>query len=166
MITIKQAAVIFGVSPRRISQMIEEGTLERPKAGHVSCESLARVLVKEREAMTEDEADFEKDKARKMRADAEMAELLTAKEGGKLVELKKIERRWTGALVGLRARCMAMPARIGPMVVVAADAAAASKLIETEMRIAFDSIADDGPEDEVEEVTELEKTGEAECEEE
>ena len=148
MITTKQAAEVFGVSQRRITQLIEEGTLARPKPGHVSCESLARMLAAEREAKTDDEGDYEADKARKMKADADLAELLTAKEGKKLVELAKIERRWCNAFSSLRGKCMAIPPRLGPMVVIAKSAGAASKMLDDELRNAFDAIADAGPPDE------------------
>jgi hypothetical protein len=145
LITTKQAAQIFGVTVRRIDQHVKDGALVRPKPGFVSCESLAALLKKERDEKTEDVADYEADKARKMKADADLAELLTAKEGRKLVEIAKIERRWANALSGLRGKCMAMPARIGPMVVIAKSAGDATKLIESELRDAFDSIADAGP---------------------
>lgn len=164
MITTRQAAQIFGVSLRRIEQLQKEGVLDRPKPAHVSCEKLAAMLAKEREAMTEDEADYEADKARKMKADADLAELVAAKEGGKLVEIKKIERRWANALSGLRGKCMAMPARIGPMVVIAKSAGDATKILERELRDAFDSIADAGPQEEEADELELKVEGEAEGE--
>ena len=147
MITTKQAAVIFGVSLRRIEQLQKEGVLDRPKPAHVSCEKLGAMLAKERAAQTDDEADYEKDKARKMKADADLAELLTAKEGKKLVELAKIERRWCNAFSSLRGKCMAIPPRLGPMVVIAKSAGAASKMLDDELRNAFDAIADAGPPD-------------------
>ena len=129
MITTKQAAQIFGVTVRRIDQLAKDGTLQRPKPGFVSCESLAKMLANERAEQSEDETDYEQDKARKMKADADLAELVAAKEGGKLVEIKKIERRWANALSGLRGKCMAMPARIGPMVVIAKSAGDATKIL-------------------------------------
>ena len=147
MITTKQAAVIFGVSLRRIEQLQKEGVLDRPKPAHVSCEKLGAMLANERAAKTDDEADYEKDKARKMKADADLAELLTAKEGKKLVEIAKTERRWANALSSLRGKCMAMPARIGPMVVIAKSQADATRILDDELRQAFNDIADAGPDD-------------------
>jgi len=147
MITIAQAAKILTVTHRRITQMVEEGKLKRPEPGRISCESIAEFIRDERKASDESPGDYEADKARKMKADADLAELLTAKEGRKLVEIAKIERRWANALSGLRGKCMAMPARIGPMVVIAKSAGDATKLIESELRDAFESIADDGPDD-------------------
>ena len=148
MITTKQAALIFGVSLRRIEQLQKEGVLDRPKPAHVSCEKLGAMLATERAAQTDDDADYEKDKARKMKADADLAELLTAKEGKKLVELAKIERRWANAFSSLRGKCMAIPPRLGPMVVIAKSAGAATKMLDDELRNAFDAIADAGPPDE------------------
>lgn len=105
------------------------------------------MLAAERAAQTDDEANYEADKARKMKADADLAELLTAKEGKKLVEIAKTERRWANALSGLRSKCMAMPARIGPMVVIAKSQSDATRIIEDELRQAFNDIADAGPDD-------------------
>ena len=145
------AAELLGVSERRLHNIVKDGGLIRTEQGFVSVDSLAAYLAKQRakaanESQTE-EGDYEADKARKMKADADLAELLTAKEGRKLVEIAKIERRWANALSGLRGKCMAMPARIGPMVVIAKSAGDATKLIESELRDAFESIADAGPDD-------------------
>ena len=152
------AAEILGVSLRRLHNIVKEGVLLRNEAGTVTVASLAALVAKQKadlqaKADNTDGGDYEADKARKMKADADLAELVAAKEGGKLVEIKKIERRWSNALSGLRGKCMAMPARIGPMVVIAKSAGDATKILERELRDAFDSIADAGPqEDEPEEL--------------
>jgi len=147
MITNAQAAKILAVTLRRITQMVEEGKLKRPEPGRISCESIAEFIRDERKASEDSPADYEADKARKMKADADLAELLTAKEGKKLVEIAKTERRWANALSALRGKCMAMPARIGPMVVIAKSQADATRILEDELRQAFNDIADAGPED-------------------
>ena len=127
--------------------MVEEGKLKRPNTGFISCESMAEFIRSERQSHGESPADYEADKARKMKADADLAELLTAKEGKKLVEIAKTERRWANALSSLRGKCMAMPARIGPMVVIAKSQADATRILDDELRQAFNDIADAGPDD-------------------
>ena len=144
------AAQLLGVSLRRLHNIVKEGMLIRSAPGSVTVESMAAYLAKQRAdaiAVQDEPGDYEADKARKMKADADLAELLTAKEGRKLVELAKIERRWCNAFSSLRGKCMAIPPRLGPMVVIAKSAGAASKMLDDELRNAFDAIADAGPPD-------------------
>ncbi len=142
-------AEMLGVTTRHLSNLEKSGAVVKVGRGGYDMRASVRSFCNYLRAQNSqsDEGDYEADKARKMKADADLAELLTAKEGRKLVEIAKIERRWANALSGLRGKCMAMPARIGPMVVIAKSAGDATKLIESELRDAFKSIADDGPDD-------------------
>lgn len=91
--------------------------------------------------------DYEADKARKMKADADLAEILAAKEAGRLVEARTVERTWTNAIITTKTRLLALSDRLGPQVVIADSAKAAAAVIDREIRGALEEMSSAPPEE-------------------
>lgn len=137
-----ELAAMLDVSPRRIRQLADEGTVV--KAGPGEYELHASVLGYIRRAASGDEG-YEADKARKMKADADMAEIEAAKAAGKLVEAKPLERTWAAAVIGAKTRLRALASRLGPLTVIQPSAQAASEVILKEIDAALVDLSRVGP---------------------
>ena len=138
-----ELAAMLDVSPRRIRQLSDEGTIV--KSGPGEYELHASVLGYIRKSASGGDG-YEADRARKMKADADMAEIEAAKAASKLVESRPIERTWMAAIIGAKTRLMALPARIGPQTVIQPTAQAATELIRKEMMDALAELSRVGPE--------------------
>ena len=77
-------------------------------------------------------------RARRERADAERAELATAKMAGRLVERERVEDAVFEAFRGLRDRILAMPSLAAPAVVGLTDVREIELLMSDELRRAFE----------------------------
>ena len=152
--------------------MLEDGTLVQAGPASVKGDSLTALIRRRRAEEMEKAAagDYEADKARKMAADADLAEIQAAKAAGKLVETKTIRRRWEGAVVACRTKLLTIPDRVAPKVIVAPSLDAAKKMLAEEIGDALESLTeikhqpDELPEEDLDEETEseAEETDEAE----
>jgi phage terminase Nu1 subunit (DNA packaging protein) len=55
---------------------------------------------------------FESERARKMKHDADLAEMEAARERGDLIPATDVQREWTGILANIRARLLALPTKL------------------------------------------------------
>ena len=140
MITSKQAAQIFGVTIRRIDQHVKDGTLIRPKPGFVSCESLAALLKKERDEKTDDIANYEADKARKMAADADLSEIQAGKAAGELVLARPMRKAIEDAIAVAVIKLIAVGPKVAPLVILERHPKPAGEIITNAIRAACEEL--------------------------
>jgi phage terminase Nu1 subunit (DNA packaging protein) len=88
------------------------------------------------------DADYEADKARKMSADADLAEIEAAKAAGKLIDTRLIRRRWESAVIACRTKLLTIPDRAAPKVIVAPSLEAAKKTLADEISDALESLTE------------------------
>jgi phage terminase Nu1 subunit (DNA packaging protein) len=142
MVTTAQAAQIYGVSIRRIAQLVETGELTRAKAGHVSCESLGQLIKRDRDKLSAPSASYEEDEARKMKADADMAELKTGRAAGELVLAKPLQRAMEEAITVAVEKLVAIGAKVAPLVILERKPKPAADIIVKAIRAACEELCE------------------------
>jgi len=85
---------------------------------------------------------YDADKARKMKADADLAEILAARAAGKLVVAKHVGDAWQSAISVGMTKLMAVGAKIGALVILERTPKGASEIIEKAIRGACEEIHD------------------------
>ena len=88
--------------------------------------------------------DFEEARARKMAADAELAELELAKTRGEQIELSEVRKTWERAASRIRAQLLAAPGRYSPRVVGIDSLPAAQRALDAIVRDVLTELKDDG----------------------
>lgn len=123
----KDLAAIFGLSTRRIRQLTQEGVLPQVGRGkYVLGEAvqsyIAHLQEKIREAAKSvDPKDLQKELTRLRKAQADKAELEVAEYQGQLHRAEDVEAVWTEMLSNFRARMLAMPTKLAPIVALQDD---------------------------------------------
>lgn len=134
-ISVKHTATLLAVTDRRVRQLVEEAQLARSEEGFITVESLAQHMARQRvkleaEVAKADVGDYEMDKARKMKAEADMAEIDAAKAAGKVLDAKAMQKTLEAAIEIVMVKLGTIGANIGPRAVIAEDAKAATLLID------------------------------------
>ena len=119
---LQQCAELIGVSLRRVQQMTETGDLPKDAShGGIDCAWFAKWL-KDRHArdfgVTDDGKiyNFEAERARKMKHDADVAEMESGVMRGELIRAEDVERTWAGIIASARTRILALPPELAMLV--------------------------------------------------
>lgn len=116
---LQQCAALIGVSLSRVQQMVRDGILPKDAShgGGIDCEWFAAWL-KDRMArdfgVTEsgEVINFDQQRARKMKADADLSEMEAETMRGLLLKADEVEREWTDTLATVRAKLLALPSKL------------------------------------------------------
>ena len=117
-LNIAQFAAIAGLSVRRLQQMEAASELvTRTAAGGYDPTAVGgwlRARIAADFGVTADGQvyNFETERARKMKHDADLAEMEAARERGDLIPAKDVQREWTDILANIRARLLALPTKL------------------------------------------------------
>lgn len=76
-------------------------------------------------------------------AEARIAQLKLAEMRGELIRADTVRAEWSRILASLREAFLQMPARVIPLLAVAADAHAMDELLRTEINVALRSVSED-----------------------
>ena len=87
--------------------------------------------------------DYHAAKARKMAADADLAELRLAVERGRMVDAQQVAADWHRVLRTTRDRILAVPARVAADLAAIGDAARVRIALDAELRVALHALADE-----------------------
>ena len=122
MVNQKELAALLGLTTRQVNNLVEKGMPVVSENGKRLYDA-PRCIAWYREAKVAEAvranapADLEEAKARKMSAEAELAEMQRDLERGRLMPVVDAEKA-VGEIVGMvRAKLMAMPGKIGPLMV-------------------------------------------------
>jgi phage terminase Nu1 subunit (DNA packaging protein) len=145
-----QAAEVVGLTARRLRQLEEEGTgPARTAAGLYDARELGQWL--KRRVMSElgvaDDGvayDYEAERARLTKAQADKTELEAAELAGHLVRVEDVETEWSRMLGAVRARLLSLPTKAAPRARVAVNDEEAAALIEAEVAEALQELSTDG----------------------
>ena len=109
---LKQAELmaLLGLSDRRIQQLHAEG-LPRNGAGRGVTYDWASVRAWETNRIAGSFEGEESDKARKLRAEADMAEMERDLQNGTLLQAEDVRKTWCGELANMRARLLSIPSK-------------------------------------------------------
>jgi phage terminase Nu1 subunit (DNA packaging protein) len=108
LVTDEELGALVGVSGRRIRQLAEQGTLDRPERGRYALGASLRALLDEAAG---DGSELNKQRVRKLRAEADRVELELARARGEVAPLSEFEKVQTARNTLIRTRVMEVPRR-------------------------------------------------------
>lgn len=156
-ITVNSATLekIIGVSDRRIRQLAEEGIVIRAAKGRYKLkDSIMNYILTLKVAMEaagtdspDGELDLEEEKAIHERVKRHISELKLQVMKGELHRSGDVERVMTDMLVSIRARLLAMPTKLAPLLVARNDVGYIRTALNREMLDALNELKDYNPKD-------------------
>lgn len=141
-------AKLFNLTERRVQQLAAEGVI--PKAAHGRYELVPAVqgyvkYLQERslgQQLPEGQIDYHAEKARKTRAEADIAEMDAAARRGELVEAAAVGATWATVFREVQANLLGQaPARIASLVIGEREEGRIKSIVLAEMREALDAAA-------------------------
>jgi len=87
------------------------------------------------------DADYNAARARKMEADAQMAELELLQAKRKLVPAEDVAGAWTDVLAAMKAKLLAMPSVVAPVCATETDLPTIQSILENQIREALDELS-------------------------
>lgn len=149
-LTKAELATALGVSVQTVTAWLQRGlpTVSRPGTSDRSYRFRLADVVAWRvaqEAARHDagaETDLEEAKRRKAVAEAELAEMQAAQQAGRLLAREAVDAAVVGAFARVRARLLAIPQQVAPLVVGTATVAEASAPITAAIRGALLELAE------------------------
>lgn len=156
-ITVNSATLekMIGVSDRRIRQLAEEGIVIRAAKGRYKLkDSIMNYILTLKVAMEaagtdspDGELDLEEEKAIHERVKRHISELKLQVMKGELHRSGDVERVMTDMLVSIRARLLAMPTKLAPLLVARNDVGYIRTAINREVLEALNELKDYNPKD-------------------
>lgn len=147
-LTKTEVADVFGVALETVSQWMLKGLAHERDGKNVWFNSAAVVVFLEAQATAKaapaKPADLEEARARKTAAEAELAEIAVAKARGQLVEIELVAKAVSDEYAATRAKLLALPSKLGPMVAIETAAIACQDLIERGIVEALEELSRDG----------------------
>lgn len=143
LVTDAELAALVGVSARRIRQLAEAGTLERAERGRYQLGPALRAML---EQASGSGSELQRERIRKLRADADLAELELAKQRGEVAPLAETEEVWRRFCGLLQANMMQIPRRAVLQLLGCTDESEFKAKLTEEIRLALAAAAEAGPE--------------------
>ena len=94
-----------------------------------------------RAAVNDMPTDYVEAKARKLAAEAELTEIRLAKERGDALSAHDVERTWTGLVTNFRAKMLAIPHRLAPILVSQLNERVIANTLKAEIHEALDELS-------------------------
>lgn len=141
-------AKLLMLSERRVQQLSRDGVI--PKAEHGKYDLVQAVqgyikFLQERQAGNASQVeslDYHKEKARKIAAEANIAEMTADKMRGNLVELAAVERHAQTVMLEIRERMLTVPERVVSSLVGETNERTIKSILEDEISEALNALAD------------------------
>jgi len=142
-VTVAELADLLGLSTRTVKQLAAEGVFPRTSRGQYDLKAGVRnytARLRDGAALRGGDDATSAARRRESEARALKVELANRKALGELVEAQEVARRWTASLTDVRARMLAVPARVAARLGHEAHA-----VVDAEVRLALEGAADAGP---------------------
>jgi hypothetical protein len=137
-------ARLLMLTPRRVQQLVKEGIIPKAERGRYELVPAVQGYIRylKDRAIGGDMAGGEaEDKARLMKARADIAQFEAQRLAEELAPVDEVERAWADLVASFRARCLAVPTKAAPMVAVEETTEACHEIIETFIHEALAEIA-------------------------
>ena len=138
-------ARLLDLSERRVQQLSREGVIPKAERGRYDLVGAVRGYVAYlRDLAVKAQAgapDFGVERARLIRAKADLAEMEADGRRGELLPAETVEAAWTAVLARLRARLLVLPDRLAPLCVEETTIAGVRDQIRKAVREALDELA-------------------------
>ena len=139
-------ARLLDLSERRIQQLSREGVIPKAERGQYDLIAAVRGYVAYlRDLAVKAQAgapDFGVERARLIKAKADIAEMEAEGRRGELLPAEAVEAAWTAILARLRARLLVLPDRLAPLCVEETTIAGVRDQIRKAVREALDELAE------------------------
>lgn len=146
-VTASDLAALAGCTDRRIRQLTQEGKLTRSSRGKFKLGDSVRVLLA-LAADNNDGTELQRERLRKLKAEAGMAELELARARNEVAPIAQMERLWERAFATVRANMLAIPSRVVTSLIGETDERRFKSVLSNEIKQALNSAADLAPEEE------------------
>ena len=138
-------AKLLDLSERRVQQLSREGIIPKATRGQYdligSVRGYVHYLRDQAVSAQAGAPDYAAERARYIRARADLVEMEAAQRRGALIAVEDIEIAWIKVLALLRTRILAVPDRLAPEVYAAGSLADARDLLGASLRAALEDLA-------------------------
>jgi len=138
-------AKLLDLSERRVQQLSREGVIPKATRGQYdligSVRGYVRYLRDQAVSAQAGAPDYAVERARYIRARADLVEMEANQRRGALIAADDIEAAWIKVLALLRTRVLALPDRLAPQVHIAANLTEARNLLSVNLREALEDLA-------------------------
>lgn len=138
LVTDRDLASLAGVSDRRIRSLAEIGLLERQTRGRYTLGPAIRALL---DNAANNASELQRERTRKMAADADLAELEFAKQKNLVAPIEQIELFLSNAFAMVRTNMLNIPERVTARIVGSTDERHVKSVLVDEIRQALLEIA-------------------------
>ena len=139
-------AKLLDLSERRVQQLSREGVIPKAERGQYeligSVRGYVRYLREQAVAAQAGAPDYAVERARLIRARADLSEMEAETRRDALIAAEQIEAAWIDVLALLRTRLLALPDRLAPVVQAEATPAGARDAIRSAIREALEEVAE------------------------
>lgn len=153
-VSVKALASFLMVSERRVQQLTKQGVCVKVDSGKYDFVRSAQGYMRFLQARSignaamalhgPDAPDYHREKARKIKAEADLAEIAVAVKRGQLVDAKEAEREAESVMLQIRTRMLTVPDRVTPQVLGEVDERRIHAVVLNEIEEALTSLADAG----------------------
>ena len=137
-------AKLLELTPRRLQQLVAEGVIPRAQRGRYELIPVVQGYVRylrSRAIAGDGQGGDPGDRARLVRAKADIAEMEAERMRGNLVPADEADEAWQPIATTIRQRCLATPTRAAPLVAVETNVNICHEIIETFVKDALADIA-------------------------
>ena len=147
-LTQREIALLFGVQEQNVMKWVARGMpASKSENGRVIINSAKATQWLEAQAAARaavaKPADLDEARARKTAAEAELAEIAVAKARREVVEIALVAKAVSDEYAATRAKLLALPSKLGPMVAIETNATACQDLIERGIVEALEELSAD-----------------------
>jgi phage terminase Nu1 subunit (DNA packaging protein) len=139
-------AKLLDLSERRVQQLSREGVIPKATRGQYDLVGSVRGYVRYlRDQAAKAQAgapDYASERARFIRARADLAEMEAAEKRGAVIPAADVEAAWIAVLARLRTRILALPDRLAPLVHAEASPAGVRDTLRGALREALEELAE------------------------
>lgn len=140
--------LILGISKSEVKRLVDESIIKKDLRGTYdllhSIKGYIGYLQVRSGGTKGVSADYHEERSRLTKAQADKAELEAAVMAGKLVEVEQLTQAWEGMLSSMRAKLLAIPSKLAPVVADEDEPGVVQDLIDNYMREALEELASYG----------------------
>jgi hypothetical protein len=143
--SLKTISKLLDLSPRRVQQLVKEGVIPKMERGRYELVPVVRAYIhylRERNIQA-GVVSLEEVRTRKIKAEAELAEIDLAQQRGETIKVNAAAIVWGEVLGVAKGRLLSVPAKLAPIVAVEDAPAICKALIEEQVFEVLDELADD-----------------------
>lgn len=145
----KTIAKLLMLTERRVQQLAKEGVIPKAERGRYELAPAVQGYIRflqERvagNAAQSQTLDYHVEKTRKVKAEADIAEIEAAKRRGEAIDASEVKRAWQVILGEIRANLLgATPGRIASLLIGVEDEARSKQIIRTEISLAMQAASE------------------------